>query len=409
MFKKSFFILLCLSLFAVVGASGQVNEATIKPTYVKGEVVSVEPGKITVKTDAGSWSGALNDKTAYKRVSPDNPTDLKGAADTSLTDVSAGDKVLLSALANKDGSGFFVRSVYVMTKADLSAKTQKDNEKWRNGIFGKVTAVNAAADQITVEVGNNPLEKTVLTLTPKTGAKFMRYAPTSVKFADARPSSIGEIVVGDRLRAIGEKSEDGKSFSATEILSGGFRQATGKIESVDAANKQVVVKDLTTNKNVTIDFADAIFLKKFPEEMAQRMAGMQAGAMMGGGMRPPGGGVQPPAGGQVVVMGPPAGGQPNGGQPGQGGGFRAGGGSIDAMVERMPNITAADLKTGDMIAVLTSGPVVGTQNVKALKLLAGVEPFVELAQRQAAAAGARGAANSPNFNIPGLDGGMGLP
>jgi hypothetical protein len=108
-------------------------------------------------------------------------------------------------------------------------------------------------------------------------------------------------------------------------------------------------------------------------------------------------------------MGPPAGGQPNGGQPGQGGGFRAGGGSIDAMVERMPNITAADLKTGDMIAVLTSGPVVGTQNVKALKLLAGVEPFVELAQRQAAAAGARGAANSPNFNIPGLDGGMGLP
>jgi hypothetical protein len=87
----------------------------------------------------------------------------------------------------------------------------------------------------------------------------------------------------------------------------------------------------------------------------------------------------------------------------------ANGGSLDAMVERMPNITAADLKAGDMIAVLTSGPLVGTQNVKALKLLAGVEPFVEMAQRQAAAAGMRGAANSPNFNIPGLDGGIGAP
>jgi len=118
-------------------------------------------------------------------------------------------------------------------------------------------------------------------------------------------------------------------------------------------------------------------------------------------------------------MGPPPGGAPQqGGARPQGtgqGGFRMGGGgaggagNLDAMVDRMPNITAADLKTGDMIAVLTSGPVVGTQNVKALKLLAGVEPFVEMAQRQAAAAGARGAANSPNFNIPGLDGGLGLP
>ncbi|HTH50775.1 MAG TPA: hypothetical protein VL501_02515 [Pyrinomonadaceae bacterium] len=400
-----------MSLVAAVAAVGQTNDLTIKPTYVKGDVASVEAGKIVVKTDKGDWTGSLSDKTAYKRVSPENPTDLKGAAEAAMADVSAGDKVLLSALANKDGSGFTVRTVYLMTKSDLSAKTQKDNEKWRNGIFGKVTAVNPSTNQLTVEVGNSPIEKTVVTLTPKADAKFMRYAPTSVKFADAKPSSIGEIVVGDRIRAIGDKSEDGKAFTATEVLSGGFRQATGKIESIDAANKQVVVKDLTTNKNITIDFANAIFLKKFPAEMATRMAGMQAGGTMGGGVRPPGGGMAPPAGGgqQVVVMGPPAGGQPNGGQPGQGGGFRAAGGNLDAMVDRMPDITAADLKAGDMIAVLTSGPIVGTQNVKALKLLAGVEPFVEIAQRQAAAAGARGAANSPNFNIPGLDGGLGLP
>jgi hypothetical protein len=79
------------------------------------------------------------------------------------------------------------------------------------------------------------------------------------------------------------------------------------------------------------------------------------------------------------------------------------------MVDRMPNITAADLKAGDMIAVLTSGPITPNASVRALKLLAGVEPFIEMAQRQAAAAGARGAAGGPNFNIPGLDAGIGAP
>jgi len=411
MVKKSSYIAFFILVLALAGF-GQGGDTAIKPTYVKGEVVSVDATKIVVKPDTGSqWEGTVSDKTQFKRVSPDNPS-LAAATAAASSDIGPGDKIVLSALAGGDGK-FIVRNVYLMTKSDLSAKTQKDNEKWRNGIFGKVTAISA--DHLTVEVGTTALDKQVLTVTPKANAKFMRYAATSVKFADARPSSIVEVAVGDRIRAIGDKSEDGKSFAADELLSGGFRQATGKIESIDANAKTVTVKDLTTNKNVIIDFSDAIFLKKFPEEMATRLAGAQAGGGFGGPR--PAGGMQPPAGGgqQVVVMGPPTGGAPQqGGARPQGagqGGFRMGGsgGNLDAMVDRMPNITAADLKPGDTIAVLTSGPIVGTQSVKALKLLAGVEPFVEMAQRQAAAAGMRGAANSPNFNIPGLDGGLGLP
>ena len=407
MVKKSSYIAFFIFILAVAGF-GQGNDAAIKPTYVKGEVVSVDASKIVVKPDTGAqWEGAVSDKTQFKRVSPDNPS-LTAATAAAASDIGPGDKIVLSALAGTDGK-FNVRNVYLMTKSDLSAKTQKDNDKWRNGIFGKVTGVSA--DHLTVEVGTTPLDKQVLTVTPKADAKFMRYSSTSVKFADAKPSSIADVVVGDRIRAIGEKSADGKAFTADELLSSGFRQATGKVETIDVAAKTVTVKDLTTNKNVTIDFADAIFLKKFPAEMATRLAGAQGGGF--GGPRP--GGMQPPAGGgqQVVVMGPPSGaGAPQGAGQGQGGfrmGGGAGGGNLDAMVDRMPNITAADLKAGDMIAVLTSGPLVGTQSVKALKLLAGVEPFVEMAQRQAAAAGMRGAANSPNFNIPGLDGGIGAP
>lgn len=399
-----------------VAALGQGNDAMIKPTYVKGEVVSVEDAKIVVKTDSGQWSGVLSDKTIYKRVSPENPTDLKGAADATNDDIGVADKVLLSALMTKEG-GYAVRTVYLMTKSDLAAKTQKDNELWRTrGIAGQVTKIDPAGKQISVEVGSG-MAKQTLAVTPKADAKFLRYASNSIKFADAKASSISEIHVGDRFRAIGDKSADGLAFNAETVLTSGFRQAAGTIKSIDVDNKQVVVKDLGTSKDITISFADALFVKRFPEEMATRMAGMQMGGGMGmgpGGVRPAGG--VAPTGGQVVVMGPPQGGaQPaaTGGQPGANGprmmGGPGGGGNLDAMVERLPNINAADLKVGEQIAVLTSGPIAGVDHVKALKLLAGVEPFIKIAQMQAMAAGARGAAGAPNFNIPGLDGGLGAP
>lgn len=396
MVNKTSLLVFVISILAVA-ALGQ-GDAAIKPTYVKGEVVSVDAAKIVVKTDAGQWEGVVSDKTQFKRVSPDTPTDLKGAAAAVIGDIGPGDKIVLSALA-AGGGKFNVRNVYLMTKSDLSAKQQKDSEKWRNGISGKVLSINPASNQINVEVTTG-LDKSTVAVMAKSDAKWLRYSPDSVNFSDARPSSIAEIVVGDRLRAIGEKSADGKTYTAETVLTGGFRQTVGKIKSIDVDKKEALIEDLSIKKDVTVQFGNALFLKKFPAEMATRMAGAQGGANPGG-VRPPGGGVTPPNGGGM-----------QGGQPGGGGGFRAGGGaggSIDAMVERMPNITAADLKVGDMIAVLTSGPVVANSSVKALKLLAGVEPFIEMAQRQAAASGARGAAGGPNFNIPGLDAGVGLP
>ena len=81
------------------------------------------------------------------------------------------------------------------------------------------------------------------------------------------------------------------------------------------------------------------------------------------------------------------------------GGQRAGG--IDEMLERFPNITAADLKAGDMIAVSSSKNHT-PDRITAIKVLAGVEPFVKAAQIQAAASGSRRVTQS--LSIPGLDG-----
>ena len=83
---------------------------------------------------------------------------------------------------------------------------------------------------------------------------------------------------------------------------------------------------------------------------------------------------------------------------------------MDDMLERLPNITAADLKVGDTIAILTSGSSIGTEKVRAIKLIAGVEPFIRMAQAAAAMSGRGpgGGGNQPGLNIPGLDG-IGIP
>jgi hypothetical protein len=73
---------------------------------------------------------------------------------------------------------------------------------------------------------------------------------------------------------------------------------------------------------------------------------------------------------------------------------------VDEMLERFPNITAADLKAGDVIAVSSSKN--GTpERIVAIKLLAGVEPFLAAAAAAQAASGRPQSAQS--LNIPGLD------
>jgi len=132
-------------------------------------------------------------------------------------------------------------------------------------------------------------------------------------------------------------------------------------------------------------------MKKFPEEMAQRLAASQGGGPRPGGPAP--GGARPQ--GDAPAAGTPAG---PGGRPGAGGSR----GGIDDMLERFPIITASDLKVGDVIAV-SSTRTTNLDRITAIKLLAGVEPFLRAAQAQAAASGQRGQ-GALSLDIPGLDG-----
>ncbi len=381
-------------------AFGQTPETGLKLTVVAGEVVSIEQQKIVLQSKDGKIEAMLSPKTEFKKVAPDNPG-LKSAVAVNFSDIGVGDKVAVTGVLSADKKSLPARAVYLMTKSDIAQKQVKDGERWKTrGISGKVTAINPQTRQISVEVRGLTSNSTVV-LSPKDKAEFMRYAPNSVKFSEAVKSSSADIKVGDAIRAVGDKSADGTTFAAEEVLTGAFQTVAGTVKSIDAAKGEVVITDIQTKKDVTIAVNPASLVKKFPEEMAQRMAQFQA--MRAGGAMPAGmgggggtGGVRPP---QTANTGGEAGGQPRQGGFG-GGGMR--GGNIDEMLENFKTISIADLKVGDMIAASSTKGADPTR-ITAIKLLAGVEPFLKTPQT-AGGNGGRQNSGQGGFSIPGLDG-----
>jgi hypothetical protein len=397
MYKKNF-LLLSLLLLSGLSAMSQSPDVGISQNFAGGEVTTVSDSKITIQTKDGSIDAVLTAATAFKKIPPGDPS-LKNAVAASLSDISAGDKVLITGMVAADKKSMPAKTVYLMTKADIAQRHAAEAEQWRTrGLTGKVTAVNAQSNQITVDV-RGLMGSTTVTLTPKDKAIFRRYAENSVKFSEAKPSSLSEISAGDMLRALGDRGADGTTFTAEEVVTGAFQTVAGTVKAVDAVKNEILITDAQTQKDVTIAVGPSTTLKQFPAEMAQRMAGLQAGGApgQGAGPRPPG--AAPQGGAQT----PPANGTGTGPGPGRAPGQRAGG--IDDMMDRFPNIAVADLKAGDMIAV-SSTKTANADRITAIKLVSGVEPFIRMAQMAAAGSGQRGGQGGVNssFTIPGLDG-----
>ncbi|MEO6655124.1 MAG: hypothetical protein ABIO36_03500, partial [Pyrinomonadaceae bacterium] len=357
---------LTVLLFLFSGVSGfiiaQTPEAAIKPTYFAGDVSAISPKSMAITTKTGAAVIVLTEKTAYKRASAENmnPATATGGA---LADISVGDKVTVSALLASDGKSMNARTVYFVTKADIAAKNARDAAEWqKRGIAGRVVKVDPLTNQINVELRSLTGSSNV-TLTPKETAKFLRYAQDSVRFDEAKESSIAEVKAGDMLRALGDRSSDLMSFAAEKVVTGAFQTVAGTVKSIDTAKNEVLIKNLQTGKDVIVVIGETSVLKRFPAEMAEQMARFQiAGAA---GPRPAGQGATP------VAVGAP--GQAPGAGRGPGGQRPAGG--IEDMLDRFPNITSADLKVGDIIA-LSSTKNVTMDRIKAIKLIAGVEPFL---------------------------------
>src|SRR5580693_2398020 len=337
--------------------------ATAKPV---GVVKDISGNTITLITDAGATVNVVvQDSARLVRIAP-GQKDLKDAAPIQLSDVQVGDRILARGKASDDGKSVAASSVILMKESDVSAKQERDREDWqKRGVGGLVSKVDAANGVLTLAAPAMSDAKPVTIHISKTTI-IRRYSPDSVKFDDAKPSTLDQINAGDQLRARGVRSPDGTELAADEVVSGSFRNIAGTVTSTDAANNTITVTDLATKKPVTLRITADSQLRKLPLMVAQRIALRLRGASPDGGTDAPaaGGGSSAPARAGEA--------RPNGGA---GGGRPGGTPDFQQMLKRMPAVTLADLQKGDAIMIVTTEGSANTQPT-AITLLSGVEPIL---------------------------------
>jgi hypothetical protein len=363
-----------------------------------GTIKAVSGNTITLVLDKGAEVTVVAQaSTRIVRVAP-SQADLKNAVVIQLSDLQVGDRILVRGKQSDDAKSFSAAGIIAMKRSDVEAKQQQEREDWqRRGTGGLVSAVDPASGTITISVAGPGGTKAVAIHTAK-DTILRRYAPDSVKFDDAKPSTMDQVKTGDQLRARGARSADGTDLAAEEIVSGAFRNIAGTINNLDAATSTLTVMDLATKKPVQVKISAQSQVLKLPTQIAQGLAFQ----MKGGARGPAPGGTAsgaPPSGTAAGERGAPPsetapgerGAPPDSARPGQ----RAA--DLQQVLNRLPKASLAELQKGDAVMIVsTEGTTSG--GVTAITLLAGVEPIL-----QASPGGAQAMTLSP-WNIGGAGG-----
>lgn len=355
------------SLMLGLSVSAALAAATVQPAFTEagqaapastarllGTVTAINGDTITIKSDAGvAATITVSDATRIVRTEP-GQRDLSSATPIHVQDLTIGDRVLVRATPGSAANSYAAQAVIAMKKSDIAQRQQQEREDWqKRGVGGIVKSVDAAGGTVVVASGPRTI---TIHATPKTIIR--RYAPDSVKFDDAKVSTLDQIRPGDQLRARGDRSADGTEVSADEIVAGTFRNIAATIATVNAAGQTLTVTDLATKKHVVVRVTPDSQMHRLAPEMAQAIAARLKGGA--GGEQPVAAGAQPPVG--------------NGGM----GGDRAGGargGDLSQMLQRAPSVQLADLHPGDAVMIVaTEG---ASDTATAITLLAGVEPMLQ--------------------------------
>jgi Domain of unknown function (DUF5666) len=328
-----------------------------------GTIKTISGNSIVLASDAGPvFNITVEDGAKVLRIEP-GAKDLKTASPITLQDLLAGDRILVLGKISGDGHAVNATTVIAMKKADVASKQEHDRQEWqRHAVGGLVSAVDPGSGTLTISLQSFAGPKSVAIQVSK-DTIVRRYAPDSVKFDDAKLSSVSDIKPGDQVRARGTRSVDGNELAADEIVSGTFQNIAGVVSAVDASTNTLTVSDLISKKPVTVKITPESQLRKLPPQMAQFMA-MR---LKGGAANPASGpGGAPPATAQSPSGGP-------GGAGSRGGG---GGGDMQQMLSRVPPASISDVQKGDAVMIVsTEGTVSGSATV--ITLVAGVEPILQ--------------------------------
>jgi hypothetical protein len=376
-----------LAALGVVLGIGWPNCALAQSETHSAAPMRARPTVGTIKAIAGNLITLVPDSGADVKITvpaeakilrvPPGSKDLKEATPIQFSDLQEGDRILVRGAAGSEGSSFVATSVIAMKKGEIAEKQSHEIAEWqRRGIGGLVKNVDASAGVVTIGM-TTAAEAKDITIRVGKATVVRRYAQDSVKFDDANPAALTEIKAGDQVRARGTKSADGSEFAADEIVSGTFRNISGPIVGVEPETGMVTVADLATRKNVEVKITAESQLRKFPENMARRMA-MRLKGTVGEGNGNSGG--VPGGARSASASGGTAGAGPGGGEPtgGTGGGGRGGGGDFQQLLSHLPASTLADFQKGDAVMVVaTEGKKDGAAT--AITFLGGVEPILQAA------------------------------
>jgi hypothetical protein len=341
-------LLTAAALLAMGTLTGRVRaQGQPASSQVIGEVAAIEAQsrQVSLKSDKGEMITVALSETASVRKVPPGAQDLTRAARIPFSEIAKGDRIAAIGQRSEDQKRVDARTVVVMARSELNQKQAQEQADWqKRGVAGIVSATDPGTQTFAIKSAQN-------TLQVQSGEKtdYRRYAPDSVKFSDALPSSLAEIKVGDQMRVLGDKSADGASIKAERIVFGSFRQVAATISSLNAENHEITIKDLAAKKTLVVRVNAESVMRKLPPAMAAGLARRYG----------PGGRSAP---------GAPA--APSGGR----GGTDAGG-DIGQMLDRLPAMPFADLKPGDAIMLsCTAGS--DPAKVTAVMLLAGVEALL---------------------------------
>jgi co-chaperonin GroES (HSP10) len=325
------------------------SEPPRKADSVIGEVTTLDLSsrRLTVKTGPGTpVEVRADEKTVFLKARPGSST-LDDATPARLEELAVGDRVLARGRLAEDKASLAARQVVVMTRGDISAKQDAERAQWRRrGILGVVSAVDPARGEITLQA-RRPAGTQPIVIAAGEDVRFRRYASDSVKFSDARPSVLDDVRVGDQLRALGDRSEDGSRFVPEQIVFGTFRTVAGTVAQVDPAGGELTVRDEESGKPVRVAVGADARLRRIPAELGARTGRWGEGPGTGGG---PGGGPED-------------------------------------LLERLPSTTLAEVKVGDRVLV-SSTKGSDPSRINAIALVAGLEALA--GSRMAGGRGARG-------------------
>jgi uncharacterized protein DUF5666 len=367
---------------ACFGSAVGQDQTAGQPAVVRriGAIKVITGNAITLTPDSGpDIAVTVQPNARILRIAP-GEKDLKNATPVQLSDLQVGDRVRVRGQASADGASIAALEVIVIPRSDLEARHEQERQDWqKRGLGGLVSAVDPGAGTVTISVTSLGGKKEIAVHTSR-NTVFRRYAPDSVKFDDAKPSTLQEIRPGDQLRARGDRSADGSELTAEEIVTGAFRNVAGLVNSVDASAGTITVQDLLSKKPVQVKITSESQLHKLPPEMAQRIA-MRLKASM-----PPGtpGASASSNSGSSQKAGDAAQSVQSSGVNSGGGGMNAGGtrqrGTTDfqQMLSLMPPVTIADLHKGDAVLIVTTEGTASSGGT-AITLLSGVEPILQAA------------------------------